>query len=513
MRRHMLPLAALLLAAGPADADARPPRGGLDRPAETSGRPSGQVDLDRLLGEPAYAEQFLRGLDASEAATTRDPEARLVFLGIRALALAGARRAGEAGAAVDALLAERARDPSSYMLGWIAAGTVNDIGRMVAVAEAASRNVPAAGRSELYVLLPPEQVFTLARQLAAEGREAERDRLYDALAAIDWPGELQPESRDAVRMNLVDRHLARRDRDAAARIARTIAAPAQLLPLLTTRKYDGLLDPADPLATFRDAQREHDRVTAAAVAARPDDLAVLVARAQHLRGVGRYADVLALLSPHLADVPATFAAESQGMWVINEAAFALLDLGRGDEAAALMERLIAQDIEARPGLIGPSINHIELLRAAGRPADALAHAERLRIGHGPRYANGYGERWIDEGTVCALAALGRTAEAAPHLARLRARRDDNPAALSRALLCVGAEDEAAALMVRRLGSADPAEAITALQQFELQSAADRDDPLTARLDALRARPEVAAALARVGRSLRLPLSRSYWGSY
>ena len=69
------------------------------------------------------------------------------------------------------------------------------------------------------------------------------------------------------------------------------------------------------------------------------------------------------------------------------------------------------------------------------------------------------------------------------------------------------------MLVERLGGDDPAEAILALQDYELSGGVAQASEMYDRLLALRERPAVRAALARVGRSLRLPLARSYWGNF
>jgi tetratricopeptide (TPR) repeat protein len=198
------------------------------------------------------------------------------------------------------------------------------------------------------------------------------------------------------------------------------------------------------------------------------------------------------------------------MWLIDEAAYALAALDRSDEAIALMRRLGTLPIAANPALIGPAINYGEILWDAGRFADALEHLRRLEAGSA-QYANDYGKMWIAAGTTCALASLGRQAEAAPQLARLRAQADVNPAALVRALLCMGDDAAAAAVLVQRLGSDDPQGAILALQDYRLSGGAAQQGPHYGRLIALRDRPEVRAALGRVGRVLSLPLARTSLG--
>lgn len=200
------------------------------------------------------------------------------------------------------------------------------------------------------------------------------------------------------------------------------------------------------------------------------------------------------------------------MWMVNEAAYALIALGRNGEALRLMERIAALPLEGHMHLVSARINHLEILTSVGRHAEALDWAARLEAQEG-NYASDYGKAWIDSTRVCALAALGRAPETAAALARLRGWSEINAPALSRALLCLNDLDAAAALLVQRLGRDDPGPAILALQDYRLSRGPGQTGPLYDRLLSLRDRPEVRAALDRVGRVLSLPLARTYWGDF
>jgi tetratricopeptide (TPR) repeat protein len=242
----------------------------------------------------------------------------------------------------------------------------------------------------------------------------------------------------------------------------------------------------------------------------------VVDRIYYLRRLGREEDALAVARPHLRDVRVTAGNGEHGMWVLNEAAFALAALGRRDEALALMERIATLPLADNPGLISMRINHLELLWDAGRHEEVLRRAAALDPGI-ENYANDYGQMWIASSRVCALASLGRRAETTELLARLVALRDTNGPALSRAYLCLGDDAAAAALLVHRLESDDPHSVILALQDYALTgppaAAQQPTRALSTRLLALRERPEVRAAFDRVGRNLSPPLARSYWGDF
>jgi hypothetical protein len=266
------------------------------------------------------------------------------------------------------------------------------------------------------------------------------------------------------------------------------------------------------MAMLRAAIERQDRTTAEALAGGPADPHRLLRRAQYLRSLARDAEALALLRPHIADVQAIAANGEHGVWVVNEAAFAMAALERYDEAIALMDRIAALPLAGNPSLISLRINHLELLWEAGRHEEALRRAAALDADAG-RFASDYGKMWIASARVCALVGLNRGGEAAPQLERLRELSEVNPSALSRAYLCLGDEAAAGALMVTRLQAADPDPAIMVLQDYSLGSSHGGAVALAARLAALRDRPEVRAAFDRVARRLTLPLARTYYGDY
>ncbi|HVQ09795.1 MAG TPA: hypothetical protein VMS43_15305 [Allosphingosinicella sp.] len=471
----------------------------------------GAADTRRILTDAAYAAETLRHLDRLAPSLAGDAEAGLALDNLRLLALAKLERRAEAGAVTESVLARRPTDPSHYFGPWVAALTFNDGAGALAVIEAASRTVPGIARPQLREMLARETVMAIFGQFHADRDRALRVRLAEALFHIGWPGDDNVIG-DDLRMILIEDRLDHRDVPGATGFAATVTTPANVLPLLVRKRYDPLLPAdADRLAMLGRAIEGHERETAAALAAAPGDRQRLLARAQHLRSVGRNADALAVLAPATRDVAAA-AAEEPGMWMVNEAAYALIALDRDDEAVRLMDRIAALPLAQNSHLVSARINHLEILSSVGRHAEALDRAARLEA-DGGSFASEYGKAWIDSTRVCALAALGRTAEAAAPLARLRGWSELNAPALSRAYLCLGDLDAAAALLVQRLGRDDPGAAILALQDYRLSHGRGQTGPLHERFLSLRERADVRAALDRVGRVLSVPLARTYWGDF
>jgi tetratricopeptide (TPR) repeat protein len=469
-----------------------------------------RLELARLFSDRAYAEAILAALDeASVGATT--PGAPSLHA-MRAVVLAALDRRAESGGATDALVLTAPPDPELYLLAWMAMSAILDADRMLTVLEASVRNVPAAQRDTLREAYTAPVVGSLIHHFRQKKLDAQRDRMAEALVALGWPGDWDPDSRDIFRKIVLTRRLEGGDAPGAATLAATISSPEVLLPLLVLRRYDGLNSRrGDPLQTLAQAIERHDRTTTASLAAAPSDIRRVIARQQFLRSLGRNEQAVTLLSPFTRDLTA-LAQDPEAIWLANDAAYALIALGRNDEAASLMARLVALDMAANPSLIGPSINYAEMLWTIGRPADAIAHIERLTP-LAQEHANDYGRMWIASSAVCALTSLERHQEARSRLRSMEARPDDNPAALMRALLCMNEMDAAEKLIVKRLRSDEPEDMVLALQKYQTGGAdVGAARPLYDRLRLLRERPAVQAALRPVGRVLSVPFVRSYYGS-
>ena len=508
-------LAALALAAPLAAApQTRPPAAAPSADTVEASRAAvAGADLSRLLTDRDYATGILAHIDRLTAVSEGNVEFSLALDNMRLFALVSLDRPDDMRATIDRTLMRRPTRAAFYGGPWMASLSIADVDRALAVVETASRNVPGVGWADLREFLGRESVGPLLQHFHVEHQEPKRVRLAAALYRIGWPGGDDKETADYLRTILMDDRLREHDAAAAAGFAAGITTPTHILPMLVQTRYDPVLAPGrDRLEMLQASLAERGRDTAEALAGAPQDQRRVLDRAQYLRSLGRNEEALTLLRPFTRDVAATVAAGEFGMWLINETAYALLALGRNDEAVAVMRRLVALPIADNQGLIGPSINHAEILAQAGRYGEALDHARALER-DSAQYANDYGKAWISAAIVCSLAGLERGAEAAPQLERLRGQSEVNPAAVTRAYLCVGDSDAAAALMVHRLESDEPDSAILALQDYTLSRGSAQQGPLYDRLLALRERPAVHDALGRVGRVMTLPLARTYWGDF
>ena len=481
-----------------------------DEQVEAARAAIARIDAEQMIADPDYARQVLGHLDVLDGATD-DPEFQTAIDSVRLTAVTTIGEPEPIRQATDRILAARPTDATSYGVAWWAVMSIPDYPRGLAVVEQASQRVPGVGWAELREALGPEDPWYVFQYFREQDDKVSRARLAAALYRIGWPGGGNLDGTDSLRMMLLQDRLEQGDEAQARDYAASLVTPTSLLPLLLLKRYDALVPPgADRLARLRETVAAYDRQTLDVMGTEPDATRILQ-RAHFLRSVGRERDAYALLEPHTRDVAATVEADGQGMWLINEAVYALLSLGRSDDAVRLMERLVARPVAENADLIGPYINHSIVLLEAGRPAEALAYATTLERDHS-QFANDYGKMWIAASIVCSLAALDRGAEATPTLERLRSGFDDNPGALTRALLCLNDLDGVEAVVIRRLESEDPQSMVLSLQNYaHSPEAVTGLSPLFERLQAVRERPDVRAALERVGRLLDLPLSRIYWG--
>jgi hypothetical protein len=253
---------------------------------------------------------------------------------------------------------------------------------------------------------------------------------------------------------------------------------------------------------------------ARAIAEAKDHPRLLQARyriVQAYRRAGRANDALSAADAAIASIasePSQFDDVKEYVnWLHNERAYALYELGRNEDGRAAMRAAIAAGEDGSSN-VSQVINFANLLADEGDTDQALATLKLLGD------ASDYGRMWAEAVRACAAAQTDDTAMLDNALAYLRENESKNVAALQRSLLCANKGDEAAALYARRL--ADPSrqtEALLALQNWQKDpSNLPFRNEIYRRLDEIRARPDVQAAIAAVGRVLDLPLIRAYWGN-
>ena len=108
-----------------------------------------------------------------------------------------------------------------------------------------------------------------------------------------------------------------------------------------------------------------------------------------------------------------------------------------------------------PAALTAQIGYAEFLDENGRSADALAVARKARDDGGDLLSD-IGRRWLDRTEICALSALGRTAEAGQAIERMKSVAEQNRPAAIEALLCAHRDAEASQIALKAFGDAEVA---------------------------------------------------------
>jgi tetratricopeptide (TPR) repeat protein len=331
-------------------------------------------------------------------------------------------------------------------------------------------------------------------------------RFHDALERVAWAPP-RPYSDDSWRVEHA-RLLLEHDRpeDARQRLA-SVTDPEYVVAIRSDRTFDALRkDPGFEMQlAFATAIPESLARAAVSMEQAPNVLAAVTNYVDLLEDATRFDEVLATteaaINRHESD-PATFGDASGNMnWLINQRVHALYSLGRFDEGRSLARQSVELPGVGRAA-DGNLLNYASQLLWEGRSQEALALLLRVESSTAPF------RTWVESIRSCAAVQLGESATLKASLDYLRVQEAENTAALSTALLCANELDEAAALMIRRLGSrTDRQRALAVLQIRPLT----RYDGLPARkqvhdgLQKLRERGDVREAIKAIGRIETVPV--------
>jgi tetratricopeptide (TPR) repeat protein len=298
---------------------------------------------------------------------------------------------------------------------------------------------------------------------------------------------------------------------ASAALSRA-SEPAVLMAVYQDRRFERLWPEMEAAGRFDWRGQETARLAKIdeRIAREPRRLELVVERIQALRHLERYQEARAVGADYAERLKRDNAFDDQKQqkaWVLYAYASVLDDLGETAPADAAL--VTAAD---GPDKISQHVNRAAALLGQGRAAEALSSLDKIPAGYGTPY----GRMVTASNRLCALALLDRRQDAEAELPRLTPNWRDSPGAAISGLACLQRDDEAAALLVRWLE--DPALRGEALAWFRTgrqppgaAAAAARTPPLLRRSSALKSRPEVQAALAKVGRPLAYDLASQYGG--
>lgn len=252
-----------------------------------------------------------------------------------------------------------------------------------------------------------------------------------------------------------------------------------------------------------------------AMVANPDEAWPIYNRATVLLRQDRAADALTLLDDAIAriatgtsDKPA-FDDPDEYEWIYNGRAFALMYLGRWDEAVTAQELALEAAETYSDGTIAQRVNLGYLLYLVGRPEDALAALGNMTT---LLDTGSYGIVAISEVMICANQQLGDIPERDRWLEIVRSRTKANFMAAIVAHACVGNADELAELFKTYLDDADTRmQILLILQHYRpRQGLTEFSAKIEAVMEAVRKRPDVMDRASQYGRQLSWPLQRDLY---
>jgi tetratricopeptide (TPR) repeat protein len=472
---------------------------------------------------PNQDPQLLQSLQAIDAATTAKDCKKVVTLG-EALIVArhgklpprieGSVEWAVAGCAVD--LGAKDKGYAHALAGTRIEDSPDELWQMRLWMEMEAKKYAAAvatveamtqGRGAALNDTPMQWLYRLNVELKEAGLKQERMRLLKLLAADAYaPSE---SAGDAQGLHYTYAVLLAGEGDAAG--ARTLLASITDAGLLVEAMFEPKLAPLLPpkldIRAAAEAGLAHDR----AIADRhSDQLDPIHNVAVDLRLLGRPQEALALLQPIVAatanaGAPAYTDAARGLPWIWDEIGRSNEALGRYEEAVKAFSAGAALGEEGG-GNVSQVINLAHMQVRFGHADDALKTVARLDGLEGKATPHGLMEMHLARG--CANAKAGHAQAAAADLAYAEAHRKDGEAVVGDLNLCLGRMDQAAASFIRRLDDPDErAEALRDLSDYDPPPA-----PIPAAygggIEALKARTDVKAAIAKAGGTRRIPLQPS-----
>ncbi|GAB4574114.1 MAG: hypothetical protein Tsb008_10500 [Rhodothalassiaceae bacterium] len=497
----MLAVLLLLFGPGPLPVLAQT---GKDEPPTLAGKMEAALKASLWSEAGSFAEELIAG-----GGLDRDSLGRAHFA--RGMAALSSGDTAQARAAFDRALG-LVDDPAQvlferFQLAWSAQDWVTsaeDLSRIARLTPERARSVSLSA------------IMAIVRELERLGNE--EDRLFDLLVALRdaaYSGS-PPDSRPDDLYRLLARHLIERGRRFEAEAVIEVIRKAEtIFAMMTDRRDSGLWPALDRMfgqraegITLRELE-----LLARMRKAMPNSLGLIRDSIEALRrhGLSREAASFGLqaIKAYTHSPQGTFDHRAFE-WIVNETAYALLDIGETEQAIALLGALVTgREGAAIP--VSQQINYGAVLWLSGRFENAIRAATEAEAG----MVSGYGQSFIRQIAVCAYAALGRLDEAEAAAGPLIDHPMINPSATQIALLCLDRHEEGVAQLLSRLSNPDlRQDALVALLPRQLEhekSTLFRE--LQARNDRIRADPRIRDKQAEVGRPLALVIRQVYWGAF
>ena len=379
---------------------------------------------------------------------------------------------------------------------------------LVETAETLSRVRPAVFGS-----ISLERFYSMYAKVRSTGRPALKTRFLTAVAEARYTPADPFETADDLWLDLATIRAEQHEDIAAAELLGRIDSPDQLLRARLDNRFARWVA-ADPgrydlraaalgrLAKDQATMKSHPKLLKGPIAVAID--LVSLGRAAEALDVVRAARAATRAAARPTDAYTDW--EDEKNWLADQEARIMGELGRFDERLAAMRKGAAATEHGEANVsqvINLSQDYIDLKR----PQDAL---QTLKVFGDPgkaRQASDYGFMQVMVTRACAYAQTGATEALKAAVTWLAAHEADSPSTLTAGLLCVDDEDGAAASYVRRLASPDErGEALMELCDYaDIATLPPWSTDLRQRFRRVRSRPEVQAAVARVGHTESVPM--------
>jgi tetratricopeptide (TPR) repeat protein len=280
-----------------------------------------------------------------------------------------------------------------------------------------------------------------------------RDQLLIALARADWQPRDRPEMRSSLAQGAIGALLSAGHDDEALALLPRVDAPELLADMAMERQYAPIWT-AIEARLGANAATAVDRYAAARLDSytnRPDDDEARRDAVRAFLLLGRYAEGHEIAAP----VRIAAAMSEADVASVRYDAQALAAMGKQTEALARLQPFTTIDLNRNPAAAGGLVSLAEMLDESGREEEALALSRRALASDAAAFSV-WGSGWLKRTQACALAALGRKADANAVGDLLKREASGNPAAAIETLLCLNRDTEAAALAVETLKTAEGA---------------------------------------------------------
>ena len=350
----------------------------------------------------------------------------------------------------------------------------------------------------------PSAAGMLHHQLQAAHKDTIDRKMLDALFDAGWPGK--SDGMDFLWKDLALIHIRRGDLARATRIALRVRTPADVMGMRVDKRFDPITRKHPHAFDIKQALAARIKQFRALWKAHPDRLQDLVGLQHAYLSAGEFSRVLAISDAVVAKAESGDGAKAYSdfgkeyNWVLDYRARALTDQGHWH--AAVRERLRAARVPEYGSLnVSQAINLGDMYADLGEPDKAADAISQI----GPM--SPYGRMQLEEVKLRIAIDRKDPRAIARHMAYLRTHREDAMNTWQNALLVHGDMDKAAALLIERLR--DPNQRSQALAEIQ-HFLPVRFTPLAQRIEdrrhAISSRPDVLAALHKVGRVENVPIT-------